>query len=109
MMVGMLNTEHLRPVWVGISVHTLVGAAFVAAFLYGDALATFVAMYGFTVIKETAALFTAGNPSYEQSGVAVCVWVGVLLVGGVAAQFRKNEISDFDAITPAFAKLISER
>jgi serine phosphatase RsbU (regulator of sigma subunit) len=109
MIWGTLNAEHLRPLWVGIPLEFLVGLIFVAALLYGDALAAFFAMYGYGVIKETLALVAAAHPDYVQSVIFVCAWSAAGIALAVIAQFRKKEIVDFDAITPAFAKLISER
>jgi serine phosphatase RsbU (regulator of sigma subunit) len=109
MIFGTLNAEHLRPLWAGIPIQFFVGLVFVAALLYGDALAAFFAMYGYGVIKETLALVVAAHPEYIQSAIFVCAWGAAGLGLAVIAQFRTKEIADFDAITPAFAKLISER
>jgi sigma-B regulation protein RsbU (phosphoserine phosphatase) len=103
------SSGDLSPVWIGVSIQVLVGAVSVWAFYRYDALAAFLSLYTISVLDVAGGLLVAGNPTYAQSGYIVIVGLGLLVVGGLASQMRKREVTDFDDIMPAFAKHITER
>ncbi len=109
LIMALTSRGDLSPVWIGILVQGLVGAVSVWAFYRYDALAAFLSLYTLSVLHEAGGLLVAGNPTYTQSGFIIIAGLGFLVVGGLASQMRKREVSDFDDIVPAFAKHITER
>ncbi|RPI02332.1 MAG: hypothetical protein EHM64_14185, partial [Ignavibacteriae bacterium] len=87
----------------------VVGAVVIWTFVRYDALTSMLVMFSQFAIQEIAGMMVAGNPFYTESGIVALAVVLLLLLGSCAALFRKKEIVDFDAITPAFAKHITER
>jgi phosphoserine phosphatase RsbU/P len=61
------------------------------------------------VVQQAGCLLAAGNPTYTQSGLVILGILLALVLVGLASQMRKREITEFDDITPAFAKHITER
>jgi sigma-B regulation protein RsbU (phosphoserine phosphatase) len=109
LVLGFATLGHLFPLLVGIVIQTLVAAVWVWTFYRYDVLASFLSLYTFTVVQEAAGLFVVGNPTYTDSGSVILGVLGALVVGSLATLARKKEITDFDAITPAFAHHITER
>jgi hypothetical protein len=109
LIMAVTSRGDLSPVWIGVPVQLLVGAVSVWAFYRYDALAAFFSLYTVSVLHEAGGLLIAGNPTYTQSGIIIVAGLGVLVVGGLASQMRKREVTDFDDIMPAFAKHITER
>jgi hypothetical protein len=103
------SSGDLSPVWIGVSIQVLVGAVAVWAFYRYDALAAFLTLYTMSVLNEAGGLLAAENPTYTQSGYIIVAGLGLLVVGGLASQMRKREVTDFDDIMPAFVKHITER
>jgi sigma-B regulation protein RsbU (phosphoserine phosphatase) len=109
LVMGFAMQGHVFPWFVGLVIQTLVAAVWVWTFHRYDALAAFLSLYTYTVVQEAAGLFVVGNPTYSDSGFFILGVLGALLVGSLATLARKKEITDFDAITPAFARHITER
>ncbi|MCX6133054.1 MAG: PP2C family protein-serine/threonine phosphatase [Ignavibacteriales bacterium] len=109
LILALTSRGDLSPVWLGMLIQLLAGAVSVWAFYRYDALAAFLSLYTFSVLQGVGGLLVAGNPTYTQSGLFVIAVLVLLVVGGLASQLRKREITDFDDIMPAFAKHITER
>lgn len=106
---ALLNRESFQPLPVGMLLQFVVGAITIWTFYRYDALAAFLALFAFSVTRDTAGLIVVGHPSLASSGYVLIGFFAMLLVGSVASLYRKNEITDFESITPAFARHISER
>ena len=107
--LGIMNPEHLHPISIAMIISVLVSAISVWTFYRFDALAAFLSMFTLSAVQEAAGLLAAGNPTYYSSGLILVILTGVVIAAAVAMAFRKNEIKDFDEITPAFARHITER
>lgn len=107
--LALLNRESIQPLPVGILTQFVVGAITIWVFYRYDALAAFLALFAFSVTRDTGGLIIAGHSSLASSGYVLVGFFALLLVGSVASLYRKNEIIDFDSITPAFARHITER
>ena len=107
--MALTEQGHLSPLWLGMLIKMLVGAVSIWGFYRYDALTAFLSLFTFTVLEEAGALLVAGNPTYTTSGLIVIGVLVLLVIGGVASQLRKREITDFDEIMPAFARHITER
>ncbi|MCU0454545.1 MAG: PP2C family protein-serine/threonine phosphatase [Bacteroidetes bacterium] len=80
---------------------------FVLTMVRFDAVAGSLAVLVYGVAKQGALLHVAG--AFESSALGLIVLFAAIVLSGLAAQFRKKELTDFDAITPAFARNITER
>ncbi|MBI3586354.1 MAG: PP2C family protein-serine/threonine phosphatase [Ignavibacteriales bacterium] len=106
---ALLNREGIQPLPIGMGIEFAVGILVVWTFYQYDALAAFIALFTYTVAQNTAALMNVGHPVLAGSGYTLIGFFGLLLIGSVASLYRKNKITDFDSITPAFARHITER
>ncbi|MEP0823816.1 MAG: PP2C family protein-serine/threonine phosphatase [Ignavibacterium sp.] len=97
------------PLGISLVLQAIVGAVFVWSFIKGDVLTSYLTVLTFGVVKLGGMLFVVGHPSYESSGMEMVAVFGIAVVGSAALQFRKKEITDFDEITPVFARHITER
>jgi sigma-B regulation protein RsbU (phosphoserine phosphatase) len=107
--LGVMSPIHLHPFYVGLFVSILASAIPVWAFYRYDAFGAFVTMVTFSVAQETAALFVANNHTYFISGVIVVTIAFIAVCASIATAYRKHEITDFEEITPAFERHITER
>lgn len=107
--LGLGFGENIQPLSAGIAVQLGVAAIVVWSFVRYDVLTSFLTLWMFTITKETATLFFTGNPWYTGSAFMVLGLLVVLMVISLLSLYRKTEITDFDSITPAFARHISER
>ena len=106
---GLVRQGDMSPLWVGIVVQTIVAAVAVWAFYRYDALTAFLALYMMEVFRDAVALMGVGHPGFALSGYMLLGFAGVLVLGSLGAQFRKREIADFESVSPAFVKHITER
>ena len=107
--LSLVRQGDLFPLAVSIPIQTIVAFVFVWSFYRYDALSSFLGLVIFSVIQSGGTLLVTGHPAYGRAGIEMLVFFAVLFVGAIAVQFRKNEISDFDSITPAFVRHITER
>lgn len=107
--LGLILSEDLQPLAAGIAIQLGVAAVVIWSFIRYDVLVSFLTLWVFTIAKHTTTLFFTGNPVYTGSASVLFALLGVLFVVSILTLYRKNEISDFDSITPAFARHISER
>ena len=97
------------PFWVGPLAVAGSSLVFVVAMVRYDSLAAFLSLMTFTAARQAGLLAVSGADRYQDSALFLGEMFVVLLVSGLAAQFRKNELTDLDDITPAFARHITER
>ncbi|HLA69416.1 MAG TPA: SpoIIE family protein phosphatase [Bacteroidota bacterium] len=107
--LGLMRQGSFFPLPAGIILHAVIGAVVIWSFYRYDVLTAFLAMFTIAVAQDAGALWMSGHVTYTSAGIATSVFFGLLIVGSVAAQFRKKEITDFDSIVPVFAKHITER
>ena len=107
--LGILNPEHLHPFTIAMLVSVLVSSVSVWTFYRFDAFTAFISMFTLGAAQETAGLFVVGNASYTNSGLLLIALTAIVLAAAIAMAFRKKEMTDYDEITPAFARHITER
>jgi len=107
--MGFTGQGHVSPLIAGTVIDSLVAAVAVWAFYRYDALTSFLCVYTLSVAQATAILIGSGHPTYATSGALAIGFFAILLLATLAMLARKHEITDFDAITPAFARHITER
>ncbi|MFQ5772432.1 MAG: PP2C family protein-serine/threonine phosphatase, partial [bacterium] len=66
-------------------------------------------LFTFIVWYHGAALFYMQNESAFQSGYGLMAFMSFFVVVGLIAIATRDQVSDFDAITPAFVRHITER
>lgn len=109
LVIGFSRLGDLYPVGAGMVIQVLVSLVFIAALMKTDVLAALVTVLVFAVVKSAGMFFTVDVPSYEVSGLVLAGLASVLFAVSIAVQFRTRETDDFDAITPVFARHITER
>jgi hypothetical protein len=109
LIMALVTQGHLAPVWMNIIIETIIAGVTIWGFYRYDALTAFLCLFTFTVMEEIGSFLVAGNSSYTQSGLILAGILILLVIVGLVAQTRKREITEFDDITPAFAKHITER
>ncbi|MEX1138002.1 MAG: PP2C family protein-serine/threonine phosphatase [Bacteroidota bacterium] len=107
--LSLVQQGDLFPLAASLLIQTIVAFVFIWSFYRFDALTSFLGLAVFSIIQGGGTLFIVGHPGYESSGLWMLSFFAVLFVGSIAVQFRKKEIADFDSITPAFVRHITER
>lgn len=107
--LSLVQQGDVFPLAPSLLLQTIVCLIFVWSFYRFDTLAAFFGFVVFTTIQGGGTLFVVEHPEYESSGLGMLLFFSVLFIGSVAAQFRRKEILDFDSITPAFVRHITER
>ena len=106
---ALLSPASLLPYSAAVLVEVAVLAVIVLIFARGDALSSLVALLTFAVAPTTLAFLKAGNAEASQSALILFLVAGGLVLLGIAVQFRRKEIVDFESMVPAFGRHISER
>lgn len=107
--LGLMSQGDIFPLSAGIILHIVVSAFIIWSFYRYDVLTAFMAIYTMAIARDSGGLWMAGHVDYTSAAMVIAVFFGVLVATSVAAQFRRNEITDFDTIVPVFAKHITER
>ncbi|MBM4168460.1 MAG: PP2C family protein-serine/threonine phosphatase [Ignavibacteria bacterium] len=106
---GLLNTGSIQPIYAGIGIETVAGFLIILAFVRHDVLAGTIAVLTHLTVTDGLSLFVVGAPEFVESGyLLVAVMTGVVLWSFVSIVTR-DRVHDFDSITPAFARNITER
>lgn len=106
---ALLNQENVQPLPIGMLMEFATGILIVWTFYRYDALAAFMTLFTYTAAQKTAGFLSVGHPALASSGYTLVGFFGLLLIGSAASMYRKNEVTDFDSIAPAFARHITER
>lgn len=106
---GIVNFNDLYPIYWGVITGIITGALFILVFHYYDVLAALTALIVFNIINIGVSLFTSGNPYYVNSGYFLIMIFILLIVYLSLGILTKDKVTDFDSITPAFVKNVTER
>jgi serine phosphatase RsbU (regulator of sigma subunit) len=107
--MAVLGFGHLYPIPAALVIESLVAAVSIWVFYRYDALAALFSVMTFSALPQTAGLFVAHNPAYTATAITLVGFCVVVLVLSITTLYRKKEVADFDEITPAFARHITER
>lgn len=108
-LLAVMQSGQTGPPSAAIGIPVLVNALLIWSYCRYDALVAFWAMITFVIAQEAGGLFVAGASVFAVSAWTIAGLFTMLFVLSVASLFRRKEITDFDMITPAFAKHITER
>ena len=106
---GVINFNNMYPLYWGIITGVIISALFLLFFNYFDVLAALIALSAYNILNISISLFTTDNFYYQKSGyylIAVFIILIILLIIGL---YTKDRITEYDSITPAFVKNITER
>ncbi len=106
---GVVNFNDLLPLYWGAATGIIMGVLFMMFFNYYDLLSSLTALIVFNIIDVGISLFTSGNTYYLNSGYYLILVFVLLVVFLTISLFSKDKITDYDSITPAFVKNITER
>ena len=106
---GVVNYNDMLPTYWGVITGVVMGLVFMLYFNYSDVLSAIITLVVFNTIDVGASLFTAGNAYYQQAGYHLIIFFILLTVFLVIGLLTRDKISDYDSITPAFVKNITER
>jgi serine phosphatase RsbU (regulator of sigma subunit) len=106
---GLVNSNYIRPLPLGIIIEIMVGICFVCVYYNFDVLTSLISLLSFGIIGKTLALFSVGNAAYASSGYFLLAILIITIVYALIALFSKNEALDIEAITPRFVRNITER
>ncbi len=106
---GLVEFNNYHPIYIAVISEIIIGAVIILIFYRYDVLTTLFAMLSFFVIDQTAFLFNVNNTSYAHSGYTIVVTGIILIIIAAVALFTKDRIIDYNSITPAFVKNITER
>jgi sigma-B regulation protein RsbU (phosphoserine phosphatase) len=106
---GLVNFNELVPIYWGVITGTITGALFILLFHYYDVLAALLSLVVYNIIDLGISLFTNGNTYYLNSGYYLSLVFVLLAVFLIIGLLTRDKITDFDSITPAFVKNITER
>lgn len=103
------NQTEVFPFWAGIAVNFVCGLVLMWSFARYDLLTALVAFFTFASLGTGASFFTVGNPSHLAAGYWM-IGAGVVVIAlACAGVLIRDRVVDFDAITPAFARHVTER
>jgi serine phosphatase RsbU (regulator of sigma subunit) len=104
-----LHVMTYTPVWSG-AVIAIVGCALtVAALIRFDVLTAFVTLTTSTFFRFTLMLNASETDAFAASVIAAGLLFAAIVVFGVVTHLQKDELTEIESVTPAFAKHITER
>ncbi|MFO7446490.1 MAG: SpoIIE family protein phosphatase [Ignavibacteriaceae bacterium] len=106
---GITNVEDMQPLYWGILFETLLGITFVFIFIKTDVLVTLFTIISYYTINIAYSLLTIDNVTYSQEGYVLIVILLLTFLISSISFFTKDKVTEYDSITPAFAKNITER
>ena len=107
--LGLNNFERLEPLWPAMGIQAVAFFIIAWTFYRYDVLAGILALWTYLLIPRVVGFILSGNSSFEVPATLYAVGTAFVLVGGAALQFRRQELSSFEEIAPAFARNITER
>ncbi len=106
---GILSGGEIKPTEMSFIIESLFGMLVVIVLLRTDILSAIIAVLVFYLWSFGFSFLTADNAAYLYSGYFLStLFLLIFFVYGISI-FTKDKISDYDSITPVFAKHISER
>ncbi len=106
---GAVNYNDMLPTYWGVITGVIMGVLFMLYFNYSDVLSILIALIVFNTIDVAVSLFTAGNAYYQQAGYHLIIILFLIAVFLIIGLLTRDKILDYDSITPAFVKNITER
>lgn len=106
---GLVGYNNMYPLYCGVITGIIISAVFLIFFSTFDLLSAIISLSVYHILDLGISLFTSGNSWYWNSGYYLIAVFIILFILLLIALFTKDKITDFDSITPAFVKNITER
>ena len=106
---AVMNYNDILPLYWGILTGIVIGVLFFLFYNYSDVLSVLIALSVYSVIDTAVSLFTNGNHTYLVSGYSLVIFFVLVSAYFITGIFTKDKITDYNSITPAFVKNITER
>jgi|GEM_PF-361586 len=103
------NSNNIQPFYYDLIFEIAVGAMFVLVYLKKDVLVILTSIITYNILNTGYSLFSSGNPEFIQEGAFLVVIFVFIASIAIISLFTKDKIFEFDTITPAFEKNITER
>lgn len=107
--LGSNNFERLEPLLPAIGIQALAFFIVAGAFYRFDVLTGILALWTYMLSPRVVGFITSGNSFFEVPALLYVAGTAVVLAAGAALQLRRQELSSFEEIAPAFARNITER
>lgn len=98
-----------EPVWAGFLLAAIPYSLAAFAFIRYDILTAFVSLVVVMITGYGSILAASPHPFFAEAAIILAGVLGLLVLSGLVAQFRRDEDVDFEAIAPAYSKHITER
>lgn len=109
LLLSLGDVTGLRPYPAALMNQFLTGMILVWSFYRFDVVTGYVALFSSKVLDRGLELWYTGNASYMGSAEFVGATVALLAVFGFVALYTRDRTVELDEITPAFARVITER
>ncbi len=106
---GLVNFNDLVPIYWGVITGTITGTLFILLFNYYDVLTALISLVIFNIIDIGISLFTSGNTYYLNSGYYLILVFALAAAFLIIGLFTRDKVTEYESITPAFVKNITER
>jgi len=106
---GIVDSNNIHPIYWGVITGVVMSGLFLLFFSYFDVLSTILALSVYNIINTGVCLFTSDNIYYQYSAYYLVLFLIMLSIFFIIGFFTKDGVTDYDSITPAFVKHITER
>lgn len=106
---GIMDWSNTFPALGGILIATVYALFFIWIVYKYDVISGFLAVLTFSLSGAAATLLFSGNDYYLTEGIFIASLFGIVFIAGIASQFTRDRITDYEEIAPVFQKYISER
>jgi hypothetical protein len=103
------NSNNIQPFYYDVLFEIIVGVMFILLFIKKDVLVILASIITYTTLNTGYSLFSSGNTGFIQEGTFLVVIFGFISLISIISLFTKDKVFEFDIITPAFVKNITER
>lgn len=109
LILGVTLSSPIGPTSSGLMVDAVVAAGLIALFMRFDVLTTYLAMVTLAVAGDLVPLLLSAQASMADAGMHLALLGGIGIALGCLSLLTRDRLVDLDAVTPAFARHITER
>ncbi len=106
---GFISTGAFRPLYIGIPINIILGCILTYIFIKYDYLTVFISIMVYYSLSIAVSYFYIDTNVIGYSHIIYLGIISLIYIIGISSLFSKQYVIDLQAITPKFAKHISER
>lgn len=106
---GLIASGTFRPLYIGIPINIILGCILTYIFIKYDYLTAFISVFIFYSLSIAVSYFYIDTNVIGYSHIIFFSIISFIYIIGIFSLFSKQYVVDLEAITPKFAKHISER